>query len=66
MHLAQVLKMALDGTKDDEPYPEKRQTDELKLKPTAKQKTSRMMLGLGLLAAGALLVSAIFENKGNR
>ena len=63
MHLAQVLKMALDGNHENEPYPEKKNVDDMKLKPTPKQKTKRLIMGLGILAAGALLMSAIFENK---
>jgi FAD/FMN-containing dehydrogenase/Fe-S oxidoreductase len=65
LHLAQLLQMALrEGTSGEAgAYPEKKYIDEKKLKPTPKQKTMRLAVGLSLLAAGVLLAGSIFSGN---
>jgi hypothetical protein len=50
------------GQQSGAAFPEKYITT-IKLKPTRKQKTVRLIVGLGLLAAGTLVVSSMFSNK---
>lgn len=64
LHLSQLLQMALDkraGNTPAPPHPEKQYIDEKELKPTRKQKAARLVLGLGLLAAGALIAGSLFS-----
>ena len=63
MHLAQVLKMALDenGTGTSTAYPEKKYT--ATLRPSSKQKTVRMILGLGILSLGIFLWNTFLNDR---
>jgi FAD/FMN-containing dehydrogenase/Fe-S oxidoreductase len=63
LHLAQILQAGLRGDNLGNQYPEKRYLEINKLKASKKQKATRLILGLSLLAVGTLLASSLFGNN---